>query len=99
MNYDIKFKLINDWIYYIEFKCRWFNIIIVNCYALTEEKSEEVKNSLYDKLDRICDGIPSGKPKIIIDDLMQRLKEKRYTIYLLEITVTNRLRLQLQETW
>ncbi|XP_008178654.1 craniofacial development protein 2-like [Acyrthosiphon pisum] len=51
----VKFESISDRIWYMEFKCRWFNIVIVNCYAPTEDKSEGVKNAFYDELDRVCD--------------------------------------------
>jgi hypothetical protein len=43
-------------------------IVTENCYAPAEDKSEEVKNAFYDELDRICDELPPGKPKIIIGD-------------------------------
>lgn len=75
----VKFKPISDRICYIEFKCRWFNIVIVNCYAPTEDKSEEVKNAFYSGIDRICYGLPSGKPKIIIGDINAKIG--RETVY------------------
>lgn len=69
----VKFESINDRICYIELKCRCFNIVIVNCYAPTEYKNGEVKNAFYDELYRICDGLPSGKPKTIISDLNAKI--------------------------
>ncbi|XP_025406282.1 uncharacterized protein LOC112680412 [Sipha flava] len=72
-----EFEPISDRICYIEFKCKWFNIVIVNCYAPTEDKSEEVKNAFYDELDRVCDGLSSGKPKIIIGDFNAKVGRER----------------------
>lgn len=75
----VKFEPISDRICYMEFKCKWFNIVIVNCYAPTEDKSEEVKNAFYDELDRVCDELPSGKPTIFIGDFNAKVgREKVY---------------------
>lgn len=33
----------NDKICYIELECRWLHVILINGYASTEDKEEEVK--------------------------------------------------------
>lgn len=83
----VKFEPLSDRLCYIEFKCRWFNIVKVNCYAPTEDKSGEVKNTFYDELDRICDQLPSGNQKLSLATLMQKLEKKQYTDQLLGMTV------------
>jgi len=76
----VRFEPINDRICYVELKGKWFNIILINCYAPTEEKSEEIKNAFYEELDRIYDALPTGKPKIIVDDFNAKIgKEETYT--------------------
>jgi len=38
------FKAVNDRIRYIELGCRWFNVMLINGYAPTEDKEDEVKD-------------------------------------------------------
>jgi len=38
------FKPINDRLCYIELKCKWRNLFLINCYSLTDDKNEEIKN-------------------------------------------------------
>jgi hypothetical protein len=40
----------------------------MNCYAPTDDKSEEITNDFYEELDRICDALPTRKTKIILID-------------------------------
>ncbi|KAL4132711.1 hypothetical protein QTP88_009820 [Uroleucon formosanum] len=56
-----KFKAVNDRICYIELECRWFNVILINGYAPTEDKEDEVKDIFYENLDNVCDRIPTNK--------------------------------------
>ncbi|KAL4143945.1 hypothetical protein QTP88_006193 [Uroleucon formosanum] len=75
----VRFEPINDRICYVELKGKWFNILLINCYALTEEKSEEIKNAFYEELDRIYDALPTGKPKITLGDFNAKMgKEETY---------------------
>ncbi|XP_050430865.1 craniofacial development protein 2-like [Adelges cooleyi] len=75
----VRFEPINDRICYVELKGKWFNILIINCYAPTDDKSEEIKNAFYEELDRICDGLPTGKPKVILGDFNAKIgKEAVY---------------------
>jgi len=75
----MRFEQINDRICYVELKGKWFNILLINCHAPTEEKSEEIKNAFYEELDRIYDALPTGKPKIILDDFNAKIgKEETY---------------------
>jgi hypothetical protein len=50
-----KFKAVNDRICYIEMECRWFNVILINGYAPTENKEDEIKDIFYENLDNVCD--------------------------------------------
>lgn len=35
-----------------------FDVIITNCYALTEEKSEDLRNESYEELESVYDTLP-----------------------------------------
>ncbi|KAF0754756.1 craniofacial development protein 2-like [Aphis craccivora] len=39
-----RFKSINDRLCLLQIQAKWFNIILINCYAPTEDKYEETKN-------------------------------------------------------
>lgn len=39
----VDFKPVRDRIYYIELKCKWY-VFLINCYAPTEDKSDNIKN-------------------------------------------------------
>jgi len=47
-----EFKAVNDRICYIELECRWFNVILINGYAPTEDKEDEAKDIFYENLER-----------------------------------------------
>lgn len=67
------FKSINDCLCYIELKCKWHNMILINCYAATEVKNEEIRNEFYDSLDMLYDSLPADKPKIVIGDFNEKI--------------------------
>lgn len=59
----VRFEPLYAIIWYAELKSKRFNILLINCYAPTEEKNEEIKNAFYEELDRIYDALPTGKQK------------------------------------
>jgi hypothetical protein len=48
-----------DRIPYITLRGRWFHIIVPNVHASTEDKTDVVKDSFYEELERIFDIFPS----------------------------------------
>lgn len=63
-----RFETINDRICYLELKCKWYNLIIINGYAPTEDKNEAIKNEFYERLDTVWDLLPNSKAKILLGD-------------------------------
>jgi len=54
-------------------------MILINCYAPTEDKNEEIKNEFYDSLDMLYDFLPADKPKMVIGDFNVNIgKETMY---------------------
>jgi hypothetical protein len=43
---------------------RWCHIIVLNIHAPTEDKSDDVKNSSYEELERVFDKLPKYRMKI-----------------------------------
>ena len=46
-------EFVSDRLSYIVLRGRWHNIILVNVYAPSEEKSEESKDSFYEELEQV----------------------------------------------
>jgi hypothetical protein len=54
-----KVEFINDRMSYIILRGRWFHIIVLNVRAPTEDKTDDVKDSFYEELERIYDKFPT----------------------------------------
>jgi endonuclease/exonuclease/phosphatase family metal-dependent hydrolase len=54
---------------YIILRGRWFHIIVLNGHAPTEDKTDDVKDSFYEELERIFDKFPKFHMKILLGDL------------------------------
>jgi exonuclease III len=46
----------------------WCHIIVLNIYAPTEEKADDVKDSVYEELERVFDKFPKYHMKILLGD-------------------------------
>jgi endonuclease/exonuclease/phosphatase family metal-dependent hydrolase len=51
----------------------WCNIIVLNVHAPTEEKSDDSKDSFYDKLEQVLDHFPKYHTKILLGDFNAKL--------------------------
>jgi exonuclease III len=58
---------------YLRLKSRLFNIIIINVHAPTEDKEEEEKGALYEKLERAYDKLPAINIRIILGDMNAKI--------------------------
>jgi exonuclease III len=47
---------------------RWCDIIVLNVYAPTEDKIDDVKDSFYEEIERIFDKFPKYHMKILLGD-------------------------------
>jgi exonuclease III len=50
MSSIVNFKPINDRLCILEIKCKCYNVIMINCYAPTEDKNDDIKNAFLDEL-------------------------------------------------
>jgi hypothetical protein len=62
-------EFVNDRMPYIILRGRWFHIIVLNVHAPTGDKSDDVKDSFYDELERIFDKFPKYHIQILLGDL------------------------------
>ena len=52
---------------------RWFNIIVLNVHAPSEEKSDDSKDSFYEQLEQVYDHFPKYHKKILLGDFNEKL--------------------------
>jgi hypothetical protein len=53
---------------YIILRGRWCHIIVLNVHAPTEDKTDDVKDSFYEELERVFDKFPKYHMKILLGD-------------------------------
>jgi hypothetical protein len=52
---------------YITLKGRWCGIIVLNVHAPTEDKDDDIKDSVYEELEQVFDQFPRHHMKILLD--------------------------------
>jgi hypothetical protein len=58
---------------YIILRGRWCHIIALNVHAPTEDKIDDMKNSFYEELERVCDKFPKYDIKIMLGDFCAKV--------------------------
>jgi exonuclease III len=61
-------EIVSDRMSYIILRGRWCHIIVLNVHAPTEDKTDDVKNSFYEELERVFDKFPKYHMKILLGD-------------------------------
>jgi hypothetical protein len=51
---------------YVDLRGRWYNIIVLNVRASSEEKNDDRKDSIYEKLEQVFDHFPNNHKKILL---------------------------------
>jgi hypothetical protein len=64
---------VSDRISYIILRGRWCHIIVLKVHAPTEDKTDEVKDSFYEKLERVFDKFPKYHMKILLADFSAKV--------------------------
>jgi len=59
-------ELVGDRVSYIVMRGRWCNIIVLNVHAVSEEKSDESKYSIYEEFEQVFDHLPKYHMKILL---------------------------------
>jgi exonuclease III len=58
----------SDRMSYIILRGHWCHIIVLNVHAPTEDKTDDVKDSFYEELERMFDKFPKYHMKILLGD-------------------------------
>jgi len=75
----INFELRKEKLCKIRIKGKYKNITLINAYAPTKDKTEEIKEQFYDDLQSMVDKIPKSDLTIILGDVNAKLgKEPAY---------------------
>jgi hypothetical protein len=61
-------QFISDRISYITLTYRWYDITVLNVYALTEDKNDDTKDSFYEELERALDQFQKYHMKTLLRD-------------------------------
>jgi hypothetical protein len=74
-------EFVSDRVSYIILRGRWCHIIVLNVHAPTEDKTDEVKDTFYEELERVFDKFPKYHMKILLGKtfLNRQLGMKVYT--------------------
>jgi len=75
----LKTKIINERICYLRLKAKWFSCTLLNVYAPTNKKMEEVKEEFYNLLQQNINQIANSDIKVILRDFNAKVvKEDIY---------------------
>jgi exonuclease III len=69
---------VSAWAYAVSYNenCVWCNIIVLNVYASSEEKSSDSKDSFYEELEQVFDHFPKYSMKILLGDFNAYLERE-----------------------
>jgi hypothetical protein len=59
-------EFVSDRMSYIILRDCWCHIIVLNVHAPTEDKTDDVKDSFYEELERVFDKLPKYHTKILL---------------------------------
>jgi hypothetical protein len=66
-------EFVSDRMSYIILRARWCHTIILNVYAPTEDKTDNVKDSFYKELERVFDKFPEYRKNILLGDFNAKM--------------------------
>jgi hypothetical protein len=66
-------EFVSDMMSYIILRGRWCNIIVVNVHAPCEDRSDDIKDSIYEELGCVFDQFPRYDMKILLSDFNAKL--------------------------
>jgi hypothetical protein len=61
---------------YIILRGRWCHIIVLNVHAPTEDKTDDVKDSFYEELERVFNKFPKYHMKILLRDFNTKIDKE-----------------------
>ena len=77
VNKILGFEPISDLICKLRVKGKFYNMILINIYAPTEDKEDEIKEQFYEELQRTQDWLPKHDVIIIMGDIKRQIRERK----------------------
>jgi endonuclease III-like uncharacterized protein len=71
-------EFVSDRMSYIILRGRWCHIIVLNVLAPTEDKTDDVKDSFYEELERVFDKFQKYHMKIVLGDFNAKVGRKTF---------------------
>ena len=71
-----KVEFISDRLSYLILRGRWYDIIVINTHAPTEDKDDLIKDSFYEELEQTLDQLPRYHMKILLGDFNAKLRQE-----------------------
>jgi exonuclease III len=65
---DKRVEIVSDRMSYIILRGRWCHVIVLNIHVPTEDKTDDVKDSFYQELERLFDKFPKYHMKVLLGD-------------------------------
>jgi hypothetical protein len=59
-------EFVSDRMPYIILRGRWFDVVVLNGHAPTEDKTDDVKDSFYEEMKHVFDKFPRYHMKILL---------------------------------
>jgi hypothetical protein len=57
---------------------RWCHIIVLNVHAPTEDRTDDMKDSFYEELERVFDKFPKYYMKILLGDISAKVGKEDF---------------------
>jgi hypothetical protein len=70
---DKRVEFVSDKMSYIIRRGRWCHIIVLNVHGPTEDKTDYVKDTFYEELERVLDKFPKCHMKILLGDFSAKV--------------------------
>ena len=71
-----KVEFISDRLSYLILRGRWYDIIVINAHAPTEDKDDLIKDSFYEELEQTLDQFPRYHMKILLGDFNAKVGQE-----------------------
>jgi hypothetical protein len=66
-------EFVSDRMSYIILRGRWCHIVVLNVHAPTEDKTDDVKDSSYEEVERVFDKFPNYHMKSLLGDFKDKV--------------------------
>jgi hypothetical protein len=71
-------EYVSDRMLYIILRGQWCHIIVLNVHAPTEDKTNDVKDSFYEELERVFNKFPKYHKKILLGDYKANFQGRHF---------------------